>query len=119
MGKYVSAVCLALAVLGAVCPSFAFVVVEAKPAGPVVSAEAAALIEQQQQSLGKRPTGDIDSLLLRQLTRALLAERRAARNRAGYDLLRHLALARLLRGRNGAKRMVVRPAPSLKIGDRR
>lgn len=45
MGKYVSAVCVALAVLGAVCPSFAFVVVEAKPAGPVVSAEAAALID--------------------------------------------------------------------------
>ena len=84
--------------------------------------EAGARIELHLRSLGigpKRLADDIDPLVLRRLVGALRAERRAARNGAGYDPLRHLALARLLRGLSGTKRTGSRSGASLKIGARR
>ena len=66
-----------------------------------------ALIERRLITLGfdpKSPAADEgDPLVARRIARALRAERRAARNGAGYDPLRHLVLARLRRRRDKRK----------------
>jgi hypothetical protein len=60
-------------------------------------------VAQHLRMLGINPESpdDIDRLTAHRLARALRKERRAASMGSGYELLRHVVLARLLRRRRG------------------